>query len=209
MSYQDIFGSSTDLDASFEGFSVTEMTKTKKASSGKQPQKQSGAGFFPEQVPTEPRAERATSQDGGNADGVPDRSTSGSDPALPPVHVDPTPEMRETPSLGISNYLSRRFVHLESLVEMIAMHVGLVEPEDLATTPEDLSAASEPAIPVGDEDENVHENEATPSMPPRKKRKLAESSGSEHDRGEDNDIFFLPPRSSPKIFLSMILYPSM
>ena len=48
MSYQDIFGSSTDSDASFEGFSVTEMTKTKKASSGKQPQKQSGAGFFPE-----------------------------------------------------------------------------------------------------------------------------------------------------------------
>ena len=28
MSYQDIFGSSTDSDASFEGFSVTEMTKT-------------------------------------------------------------------------------------------------------------------------------------------------------------------------------------
>ena len=47
MSYQDIFGLSTDSDASFEGFnSVTEMTKTKKASSGKQPQKQSGAGFF-------------------------------------------------------------------------------------------------------------------------------------------------------------------
>ena len=72
MSYQDIFGSSTDLDASFEGFSVTEMTKTKKASSagsGKQPQKQSGAGFFfPEQGPTELRAERATSQDGGDAD---------------------------------------------------------------------------------------------------------------------------------------------
>ena len=64
MSYQDILGLSTDSDASFEGFSVTETTKTKKASSGKQPQKQSGAGFFPEQVPTEPRAERATSQDG-------------------------------------------------------------------------------------------------------------------------------------------------
>ena len=30
MSYQDIFGSSTDSDASFEGFSVTEVTKTKK-----------------------------------------------------------------------------------------------------------------------------------------------------------------------------------
>ena len=83
---------------------------------------------------------------------------------------------------------------------MIAVHVGLVEPEDLFTTPEDLSAASEPAIPVGDEGENVHENEATPSMPPRKKRKLAESSDSEPDRGEDNDIFFLPPRSSPKTF---------
>ena len=193
MSYQDIFGSSTDSDASFEGFSLTEMTKTKKASSGKQPQKQSGAGFFPEQVPTEHRAERATSQDGGDADGGPDRSTSGSDPPLPPVHMDLTPQMRETPSLGISDDLSRRFVRLESLVEMIAMHVGLVEPEDPATTPEDLSAASEPAIPIGDEDENVHENEATPSMPPRKKRKLAESSGSEPDRGEDNDIFFLPP----------------
>ena len=114
--------------------------------------------------------------------------------------MDPTPQMREMPSLGISDDLSRRFVCLESLVEMIAMHIGLVEPEDLATTPEDLSAASEPVIPVGDEDENVHENEATPSMPPRKKRKLAESSGSEPDRGEDNDIFFLPPRSSPKTF---------
>ena len=114
--------------------------------------------------------------------------------------MDPTPQMRETPSPGISDDLLRRFVRLESLVEMIAMHVGLVELEDLATTPEDLSAASEPAIPIGDEDENVHENEATPSMPPRKKRKLAESSGSEPDRGEDNDIFFLPPRSSPKTF---------
>ena len=43
MSYiKDIFGLSTDSDASFEGFSVAEMTKTKKTSSGKQPQKQSG-----------------------------------------------------------------------------------------------------------------------------------------------------------------------
>ena len=205
MSYQDISGWSTDSDASFEGFSVTEMTKTKKASSDKQPQKQSGAGIFPEQGPTELRAERATSQDGSDADGGPDRSTSGSDPALPPVHMHPTPQMREPPSLGISDDISRRFVRLESLVDMIAVHVGLVEPEDPATTPEDLSAASEPAITVGDEDENVHENEATPSMPPRKKRKLAESSGSEPDRGEDNDIFFPPPRSSPK---TMILYPS-
>ena len=106
--------------------------------------------------------------------------------------------MRETHSLGISNDISRRFVHLESLLEMIAMHVGLVEPEDLATTSKDPSAASEPATPIGDEDENV--NEATPSMPPRKKRKLAESSGSEPDHGEDNDIFFLLPRSSPKTF---------
>ena len=160
MSYQDVFGSSTDSDASFEGFSVTEMTKTKKASSagsGKQPQKRSGAGFFPEQGPSELRAERATSQDGGDADGGPDRSTSGSDPALPPVHMDPTPQMRETPSLGISDDLSRRFVRLESLVEMIAVHVGLAEPEDPATAPENLSAASEPAITVGDEDANVHE----------------------------------------------------
>ena len=98
--------------------------------------------------------------------------------------------MRETPSLSISNDLSRRFVHLESLVEMIAMHVGLVELEDPATRPEDPSAASEPPTPIGDVYENVNdESEATPSMPPRKKRKLAESSGSEPDRGKDNDIF--------------------
>ena len=114
--------------------------------------------------------------------------------------MDPTPQMRETPSLGTSDDLSRRFVRLESLVEMIAVHVGLVEPEDPATTPEEVSAASEPAITVGDEDANVHENEVTPSMPLRKKRKLAESSDSEPDRGEDNDIFFLPPRSSPETF---------
>ena len=82
---------------------------------------------------------------------------------------------------------------------MIAMHVGLVKPEDPVTTPEDLSAASEPATPIGIGDQNVHENEAAPSMPPRKNRKLAESSGSEPDHGEDNDIFF-PPRSSPKTF---------
>ena len=79
--------------------------------------------------------------------------------------------MRETSSLGISDDLSRRFVRLESLVEMIAVHVGLFEPEDPDTTPEDPSAASEPATSVADEDENVHENEATPSMPPRKKKK--------------------------------------
>ena len=47
-------------------------------------------------------------------------------------------------------------------MEMIAVHVGLVELEDSATTPEDPSAASELATPIGDEDENVHENEATP-----------------------------------------------
>ena len=104
--------------------------------------------------------------------------------------MDPTPQMKDTPSFGISDDLSRRFVRLESLVEVIAVHVGLDEPEDPATTPEDPSAASEPATPIRDGDENVHENEATPSMPPRKKRKLAESSGSETDRGEDNDIFF-------------------
>ena len=115
--------------------------------------------------------------------------------------MDLTPQMRETPSLGISNDLSRRFVRLESSVEMTAMHIGLVEPEDPAATLEDSSAASEPATPIGDVDENVNdENEATPSMPPRKKRKLAESSGSEPDCGEDNDIFFPPPRSSPKTF---------
>ena len=137
----------------------------------------------------------------GDADGGPDRSTSGSDRAPPPVHLDPTPQMREAPSLGISYDPSRRFVRLESLVEMIALHVGLVEPEDSATTPEDLSAASEPDTPAADVYENVNdENEATPSMRPRKKTKLAESSGSEPDRGEDNNIFFLPPGSSPKTF---------
>ena len=68
--------------------------------------------------------------------------------------MNPTPQMRKTPSLGISDDLSRRFVHLESLVEMIAMHVGLVEPEDPATTPEDPSAASEPVTPIGDGDKN-------------------------------------------------------
>ena len=48
---------------------------------------------------------------------------------------------------------------------------------------------------AGNVNENVNdENEVTPSMPPRKKRKLVESSG------EDNDIFFPPPRSSPKTF---------
>ena len=155
MSYQEIFGSSTDSDASFEGFSVTEMTKTKKPPLGNS-HRSSLELVFPEQVPTEPRAKRATLQDGGDADGGPDRSTSGSDPAFPLVHMDPTPQMREMPSLGISDDLSRRFVRLESLLEMIAVHVGLVEPEDPAITPEDLSAASEPAIPIGDEDENVH-----------------------------------------------------
>ena len=112
-----------------------------------------------------------------------------------------TSQMRETPSLGISNDLLRRFAHMESLVEMIATHNGLVELEDLATTLEDPSAASEPATPIGDVDENVNvENEATPSVPPRKKRKLAESSGSEPNRGEDSDIIFLSPGSSPKTF---------
>ena len=163
--------------------------------------------FFPEQVPTEPRAERATSEDGGNADGGPDRSTSGSDPALPPVHMDPTPQMRETPSHDISDDLSRRFVRLESLVEMIDVHVGLVEPEDLFTTPEDLSAASEPAIPIGDEGENVHENEATPSIPPRKKRKLPLVV----NLIEVKTIiyFFYHLDQVHRLFLSMILYPSM
>ena len=149
---KDIFGSSTDSDESFEGFSITEMTKMKKACSGKQLQKQFGAGNFSEQDSTEPRADRPTSKDGSDAVRGPDRSTSGSDRALPPVHMNPTPQMRETPSLGISNDLSRRFVCLESLVEMIAMCIGLVEPEDRATTPEDPSAASEPATPIGDVD---------------------------------------------------------
>ena len=80
----------------FEGFSITKMTKTKKATSGKQSQKQSGAGIFSEQDPTKPRADRPTWQDGGDADDELDRSTSGSDHALPPVHMHPAPQMRET-----------------------------------------------------------------------------------------------------------------
>ena len=150
-----------------------------------------------------------TKQNGGDADGGPNRSTSmtleGSDRALPLIDVDPTPQMRETSSPDANN-ISTRFVRLENLVEMIAMHVGLVEPEDPATTLEDPSAASESVTPVGveylgDVDEHVNDqNGVISSMPPRKERKLAESSGSEPDRGEDNDIFFLPPRSSPRTF---------
>ena len=175
------------------------MTKAKKTSSGKQSQKQSGAGNSREQDPAEPRAGpgRPTSQHGGDADGGPDRSTSmaseGSDRALPLIDMDPTSQMRKTPSPDPDD-ISTRFVRLDDLVEMIAMHVGLVEPEDPATSREDPSVASEPAAPFGDVDENVDdEYEATPSMSPRKKRNLAESSVSEPDRGEDNDIFFLPP----------------
>ena len=214
-SVKDIFRSSSDSDESFEGFSITEMTKTKKTSSGKQSQKQSGAGNSRKQDPTEPRAGpgRPTSQDGGDADGGPDRSTSmvleGSDRTLPPIDMDPTPQMRETPSPD-TNDISTRFVHLENLVEMIAMHVDHVEPEDPATTPEDLSSASEPATTVGDVEENVNdEHEATPSMLPRKKRKLAESSGNEPNHGEDNDIFFYHLDEVQRLILSMIQYPSM
>ena len=127
---------------------MTKMPKNEKASSGKQSQKQSGAGNFSEQDPTEPSADRPTWQDGSDADGGPDRST-GPNCALPPVYLDPTHQMRETPSLGISNDFSRRFVCLESLVEMTAMHVGLVELDDPAATLEDPSAASEPATPIG------------------------------------------------------------
>ena len=123
--------------------------------------------------------------------------------------MDPTPQMRETPSLGTSDDLSRRFVRLESLVEMIAVHVGLVEPEDPATTPEDLSAASEPAITVGDEDANVHENEATPSMLPRKKRKLAESLVVNLIVAKTMIYFFYHLDQVQRHFLSMILLPSM
>ena len=137
----------------------------------------------------------------------------GSDHALPLIDMDPSPQMRETTSPD-ANDISTRFVRLENLVEMIAMHVGLVELEDPATTPEDLSAASEPATHIGDVVENVNdEHEATPSMPPRKKRKLAESSGSEPDRGEDIknsdlkpdlDFFQAPIMNSTKIkFLTL------
>ena len=47
----------------------------KKTSSGKQSQKQSGAGNSREQDPTEPSA-GPTSQDGGNANGGPNRLMS-------------------------------------------------------------------------------------------------------------------------------------
>ena len=76
--------------------------------------------------------------------------------------------MKETPSLGISKDLSRRSVYLESLVEVIAMHIGFVEPEYPATTPEDPSAASEPATPIGDVDENINDE----NLPGRKENWL-------------------------------------
>ena len=126
----------------------------------------------------------------------------GSDCALPLIDMDPAPQMRETLSPDADN-ISTRCVRLENLVEMIAMHVDLVEPEGPATTLEDPSAASEPATPIGDVDENVDdENEATPSMPPWKKRKLVESSVSEPDHGEDNDIFFYHLDQVRRLFLS-------
>ena len=133
----------------------------------------------------------------------------GSNGALPLIDMGPTPQMRETPSPD-ANDISIRFLRMENLVEMIAMYLDLVELVDMATTPEDPSAASESATPVGvqylgDVDEHVNDqNEATTLMPPRKKRKLDESSGSKPDRGNNNDIFFLPSRSSLRTFLSMI-----
>ena len=143
------------------------MTKRKKTFSGKQSQKQSGAGNSRQQDPTEPRAGpgRPTLEDGGDADGGPGISTSmaleGSDRALPLIGMDPTLQMREAPSPDANN-ISKTFARLKNLVEMTAMHVGLVEPEDPATTPEVSSAASEPATPVGDVDENViDEHEAS------------------------------------------------
>ena len=68
----------------------------------------------------------------------------GSDRTLPPIDMDPTPQLSETPSPD-ANDISTRFVCLETSVEMTAMHVRLVESEDPATTPENPSAASEPA----------------------------------------------------------------
>ena len=126
----------------------------------------------------------------------------GSDCALPPIDMDPTSQMREMPCPDANDILTR-FVHLDNLVEMIAMHVGLVKSEDPATTPEDLSESSTPVGVkyLGDAKDNDNdENAATPSKPPRMERKLAESSGSEPDHGEDNNIYFLPQRSSPKTF---------
>ena len=90
-----------------------------------------------------------------------------SDHALPLTDMDPTPRMKETPSPD-ANDISTRFFRLENLVEMIAMHMGLVEPKNPCTTLEDLSAASESPTSIeveylGDVEENVNEeNVATP-----------------------------------------------
>ena len=46
MSYQDIFGSSIDSDASFEGFSITEMIKTKKPPLANSHRSSLELGFF-------------------------------------------------------------------------------------------------------------------------------------------------------------------
>ena len=68
--------------------------------------------------------------------------------------------------------------------------MGLVGP---TPTPHDPSAVSPSVTSIreqlGDVDESVnHNNEATHSMPFRKKKKLAESSESEPNRDEDNDV---------------------
>ena len=110
--------------------------------------------------------------------------------------MDPTPQMREAPSRGISNDISRRFVRLESLVEIIAMHVGLVELEDPATTPEDQLLLVNLPHPL----EMKTKMLMKPHLQCLPGRKLAESSGNEPDSGKNNGIFFLPSRSSSKTF---------
>ena len=153
-SIKDIFGSSSELDKVFEGLKLTGMTKIRKTSSGKQSHKQSRAGNSREQDQTKPRPGpgRPSLQDGGYANGFTDRLISvtleGSDHALLPTDIDRTPQMRKTPSPN-ANDIPTRFVCLKNLAEMIAMHMGLLKPEDPATTPEDPSAASESATPIG------------------------------------------------------------
>ena len=103
-----------------------------------------------------------------------------------------------------------KFMRLGSLVEMIAMHVGLVEPEDQATTQEDLSEASEPATPVGDVDENINdENEATPSMPPKKKKSWLNPLVVNLILAKTMIYFFYHLDHVQRLFLSMSQYSSM
>ena len=95
---KDIFGSSSDSDESFKGFSITEMTKMKN-------------------LLWQTVTEAVWNWDFLRAG--PHRSTSmaseGSDRALPQIDMDPTPQMREISSPD-ANDISTKFVRLENLV---------------------------------------------------------------------------------------------